>query len=163
MTVIERSSFAGRSLTLIWYEAKEIPVGLQVAQVSAFCLDDNNQVLMIKNKHGWGLPGGHPELGETIEESLRREIKEEADCTINDFELLGYVEVADPQNNSIEGRVYIQLRFFCHLDKIEDFKSEFETSERKFVPFSQLPEYVTWMKSSLTGRAQYDSFIRSNH
>lgn len=160
MSINEQSTFAGRNLTLTWCEAQKIPSKVNVSQVSAFCLNENKEVLIIKNKHGWGLPGGHPEPKETIEESLRREIKEEASCLIKDFQLFGYVEVVDPHNNSIEGRNYIQLRFLCNLDKIDDFKAEFETSERQFVLPKQLPEYVTWMESSITGKAQYESFMK---
>jgi ADP-ribose pyrophosphatase YjhB (NUDIX family) len=160
MSISEQASFAGRNLTLTWQETGEIPTNLNISQVSAFCLNDNNEILIIKNKHGWGLPGGHPESGETIEESLRREIKEEADCSIKNFKLIGYVEAADPQNDSVEGKKYVQLRFLCRLDKIAEFRAEFETSERQFVLPKQLPEYVVWMESSPTGRAQYESFIK---
>lgn len=105
------------------------------------------------NKHVWGLPGGHPEDGETIKETLKREIKEEANCEIRDFKLIGYMEVEDPQNNLIEGRRYVQLRFLCHLNKINEFKAEFETSQRQFIDFGQLPKYISWMESSATGKA----------
>jgi len=160
MCVKEQSNFAGRDLTLIWHEGRELPIDLSISQVSAFCVNDKNEILIIKNKHGWGLPGGHPENGESIEETLRREIKEESDCLISDFELLGYVEVLDPQNDSIEGRHYVQLRFFCHLSKVGEFNGEFETTDRQFVSLEKIPEYVSWMSSSLTGKAQYESFMK---
>ncbi|MFA6525803.1 MAG: NUDIX domain-containing protein [Candidatus Buchananbacteria bacterium] len=160
MLISEKTTFAGRDLTLTWQEAENIPVGKNISQVSAFCLDNEDKVLIIKNKHGWGLPGGHPESGETLEESLKREIMEEADCSIKDFKLIGYVEVNDPNNDSIEGREYFQLRFFCRLSDIGEFRAEFETSERNFVSPAELPEYIEWMKSSVTGQAQIESFIR---
>lgn len=162
MSISEQSSFAGRDLTLIWQESDQIPENQKISQVSAFCLDSKGQVLIIKNRHGWGLPGGHPEEGETIEESLKREIKEEADATIDDnFNLIGYVEVIDPDNDSIEGRKYLQLRFLCHLNELNDFKAEFETSERHLVQPEELPQYINWMETSVTGKAQYESFLKS--
>lgn len=162
MSVSEKSSFAGRDLTLIWHESGQIPEGHKISQVSAFCLDSKGRVLIIKNKHGWGLPGGHPESGETTIESLKREIKEEADATINEnLSLIGYVEVIDPDNDSIEGRNYLQLRFLCQLMELSDFKAEFETSERYLVKPEELPQYIDWMETSVTGQAQYESFLKS--
>lgn len=161
MPISEQSVFAGRKLTLTWQEAEAIPEGKNISQVSAFCLDKGNKILIIKNKHGWGLPGGHPEAGETAEQALKREIKEEADCTISDHWLVGYIEVDDPENKSVEGRDYFQLRYLCRLDEIGEFKAEFETSERKFIDASELPDHIRWMKSSVTGQAQYESFIRA--
>ncbi|MFA6593903.1 MAG: NUDIX hydrolase [Candidatus Buchananbacteria bacterium] len=160
MSVSEKSTFAGRELTLTWIETGVVPQNLKISQVSGYCLDNNNQVLIIKNEHGWGLPGGHPEEGESVEQSLRREILEEADATVGSFKLFGYIEVNDPQNESIEGRDYVQLRFICRLAEISDFSAGFETSERAFVSIADLPNYVTWMAASATGRAQYESFLK---
>ena len=160
MPITEKSSFASRNLTLTWHESNKIPTDKKISQVSAFCLDSKNNVLIIKNKHGWGIPGGHPEEGETIYESLKREIKEEADAIITDnFNLIGYVEVQDPDNNSIEGRHYLQLRFICYIEKISDFKAEFETFDRQLVKPGELPKYISWMQTSVTGKAQYESFL----
>ena len=161
MSLSEKSTFAGRDLTLTWHETNKLPTGKQISQISAYCLDDQGRVLIIKNKHGWGLPGGHPEAGETIEETLRREIKEEAAATINDdFILIGYVEVADPLNEDIEGKDYLQLKFLCHIKDLGDFKAEFETSDRQLIKPEELPKYITWMETSTTGQAQYQSFLK---
>ena len=161
MAISEQSTFDGRNLTLTWHESRQIPEGKNISQVSAFCLNDGGQVLIIKNKHGWGLPGGHPERGETVEQALKREIKEEADCTISDFALLGYIEVNDPDNESIEGKGYFQLRFLCRLEEVGEFNAEFETSERKFVAADALSDHVAWMASSITGKAQFETFLNS--
>jgi len=161
MPINEQSTFAGRQLTLTWWDNQVLPPDTTVSQVSAFCLNSHGEALIIKNEHGWGLPGGHPEKNESWEESLRREIEEEADCTIKNFKLIGYIEVNDPDNSSIEGQHYLQLRYLCLLDNIGEFKAAFETSERNFVPPDRLPEYITWMTTSLTGQAQYRTFIES--
>jgi ADP-ribose pyrophosphatase YjhB (NUDIX family) len=160
MPISEQSTFAGRQLTLTWREGQEIPQNISVSQVSAFCFNNQREVLIVKNKHGWGLPGGHPEINEGLEEALRREIKEEADCTIKNFELIGFIEVDDPDNNSIEGRHYLQLRYLCLLDEIGEFNASFETSERKFVAPDKLPKYISWMATSPTGQAQYQTLIK---
>jgi len=153
MSISGKSTYNGRDLTLVWYESNQIPTGKKISQVSAFCVDNNGDVLIVRHeKQGWCLPGGHPEDGETVEETLRREVQEEADATIkSDINLMGYLGVFDPDNNSIEGRDYFQLRFLCKLDELNDFKADFETSDRQFIKPEELPKYITWMKTSNTG------------
>ncbi len=65
--------------------------------VGAFILNDKKQVLLqkrgskSKNEVGvWVKPGGAVEYGETAEEALLREIKEELDIEIEILDFLGY-------------------------------------------------------------------------
>lgn len=59
--------------------------------------NENKEILMIKRK--WppkvgflDLPGGFIDLGETVEESVKREIKEELGINLEDFKFLGFSE-----------------------------------------------------------------------
>ncbi len=57
-------------------------------------LNKENEILLVKRsrppkKDYWDLPGGFVDIGETLEQSVRREIQEEMDCTIGDLKLLG--------------------------------------------------------------------------
>jgi len=48
-----------------------------------------------KGSHGageWSFPGGHLEMGETIMEVAKREIKEETNLDINEFELISIAD-----------------------------------------------------------------------
>jgi 8-oxo-dGTP pyrophosphatase MutT (NUDIX family) len=49
----------------------------------------------------WGLPGGSADEGESIEDCLRREVKEETGLTVETFDVYGYS--SDPE---IENLVY---------------------------------------------------------
>lgn len=50
----------------------------------------------------WSLPGGGQLLGETVEDGIRREIREETGIEI---ELLGLLEVIDSVQRDAEGRI----------------------------------------------------------
>lgn len=57
--------------------------------VNLIILDPNKRVLLVRRaesedqfKHCWSIPGGGPKQGETYEEALHREIKEELNCAI---------------------------------------------------------------------------------
>ena len=58
---------------------------------------EESKILAIKNDRGWEIPGGHVEEGETLEESLIREVKEEAGATFSDPKLLAIVESDDQE------------------------------------------------------------------
>lgn len=56
----------------------------------AIILNAHNEVLLQhRTDGGWGLPGGLMELGESMEETARREVKEETGLTIGELELIG--------------------------------------------------------------------------
>ncbi len=55
-----------------------LPNNPKVTAVIGIILDDINQVFLAKNQRWWDLPGWHTENDETPEETLIREVSEEA-------------------------------------------------------------------------------------
>ena len=56
----------------------------RVAKV--FCMRGNSILLLLsKHLNKWHLPGGHIQQGETFEDGLCREVKEETGCTLKYF------------------------------------------------------------------------------
>jgi len=151
--------FDGREIFLEWVEADSIPDGITVSQVTGCCIDPAGRILVVKNKRGWGFPGGHPEPGEKPEEALRREVAEEANVKLKDPKLIGYMKVRDPQNRSVEGTHYIQLKYLAEIEEVGDFKKEFEVLERDFVDMESLSQYISWA-SSPTGKGQMDTLLK---
>ncbi|MBY6211817.1 NUDIX domain-containing protein [Microbulbifer agarilyticus] len=55
-----------------------------------YFVERNNQLLLVRHTYQdkWSLPGGWVERNESFEESARRELREELDIKIDDFEVL---------------------------------------------------------------------------
>jgi len=70
-------------------------------RVSALVVRDNKILLIHRFKHGdeyWVIPGGGVEDKESLEESLKREVREETSLDLISFELLG--------SNEHEGHIH---------------------------------------------------------
>ena len=66
----------------------------------------------------WVVPGGHIELGETIEESLIREVKEETNLDIYDIEFICFQEFIY-DDLFWKRRHYIFFDYACKTDSTE--------------------------------------------
>ena len=97
----------------------------------------NESLLLVKDKdRGWNTPGGHRIPGETLEETLRREVWEESRCKILQHEPIGYQKLTlleDPgPDYKYPSPVSYQLFYEC-LVKPEKFEPSDETTDRIFV------------------------------
>jgi nucleoside triphosphatase len=63
--------------------------------VGALILNPKGEIFLMRShkwRHKYVIPGGHIELGESIEQALRREIREETGLEIHDIAFLGVQE-----------------------------------------------------------------------
>ena len=81
---------------------------------------EGNLFLMKSHKwrDKWVVPGGHIELGETIEESLIREVKEETNLDIFDIEFICFQEFIY-DDLFWKRRHYIFFDYACKTDSTE--------------------------------------------
>ncbi len=103
------------------------------------------------------LPGGHPEAGETLEQTLFREVDEEACAVVEQAVYLGVQEVDDGVQS------HYQTRFWARV-RLEPFAPHFETSRRLIVAPSDFVSSLNWSTKEIataTLRAALDAEERS--
>ena len=150
-------------VTFRWHDETMVPGVLQ-AQIYGFCVTPDKRVILVRDsgEDRFTLPGGQIEPGESAEDALRREVREEAQVQIHDIALLGSLEVAIRCLVDAEVKQHQQqLRFICRVDYVREFIPNFggfETCERLLVPPSMLPSYIDWM-GQFTGKTQFEAFI----
>lgn len=89
--------------------------------VGALIFNQEGKVLLLKSgkwRNKYVIPGGHIELGETMEDALRREIKEETGLDIYDIEFVSLQEFIFDESFH-EKRHFIFLDFVCKTDSNE--------------------------------------------
>jgi nucleoside triphosphatase len=85
--------------------------------VGALVLDGAGKILLCRSPKFGGrfiVPGGHVEIGETFEEALKRELKEETGLDIKVEKMLGFYEAIYPPD-FYEKRHFIFFDFLCRL------------------------------------------------
>lgn len=88
--------------------------------VGALILNRQGQVLLAKSskwQNRFTLPGGHIELGETVEDALKREIKEEVGLEIKNIRFLQFQE-------AIYSPEFIYRKHFVFLDFLCEAKTD---------------------------------------
>ena len=78
--------------------------------VDCVITDEAGDIVLIRRKHepfkdSYALPGGFVEVGETVEDACRREVKEETNLELYDMRLVGvYSDPGrDPRGHGIYG------------------------------------------------------------
>ncbi len=120
----------------------------------------NNSIILIKRKNEpfkgkWALPGGFVEYGETVENAVIREVKEETGLDVGIEKLLGVY--SDPDRDP-RGHT-VSVCFICRIVS-GNLKSGTDSADVKGFKFSELPELAFDHKKII--RTLYQIFLKKN-
>ena len=133
----------GGQWRMAWHPPGEAPPGLPHG-ANAFCVTGDGEVVLISSDGSrWGWPGGRPERDESWEDTLRREMLEEACAEVTSARLLGFVRsrcLTGPE----EGRVLVRSIWRADV-RLLPWQPEFEIPFRRVVPARDLARHL-WME-----------------
>lgn len=113
---------------------------------SAIVIINNKNEILLQSRADrdlWGLPGGCQELGETFEETIIREVKEETSLEIReeDLKLIAVVSGKTRYNTYPNGdEVYNNTVLFMANKYRGNLKYDFESKDMKFFSIEKLPK-----------------------
>lgn len=109
--------------------------------VRAAVLNDAGEVFLIRHTYtpGWQMPGGGVEAGETLNEALAKELREEA-C----IRLTGRAQLFGVYfNRKVSRRDHVALYVVRDFAVDEAKKPDMEIAEARFFPLDALPDGLT--------------------
>lgn len=137
---------SGQELEVKYFEGVEPYTdmeGKKLTGVHAFCFcGDKFVVVYHQDKKYWTPPGGGIEAGETYEEAVIREVKEETNMKVIYQELIGFQDIYEPN------RTIRQTRSFCIVEPYGDFVSDpdGDISEIKLIDPKDYKQYFDWLQ-----------------
>jgi nucleoside triphosphatase len=120
--------------------------------VGALIFNDQNQLLIVKThkwKGNYTIPGGHVEMGEYLEDALRREIQEETGLTMTTANFLCFQEFVY-DDSFWQKKHFIFFDFVCRVEAGEVQLND-EAEEYAWVEIDRIDEYPVdvYLKHSL--------------
>src|SRR5215213_3618512 len=100
-------------------------------------LDEHNRVFLVRHTYvlGWHLPGGGVEVGEPVQEALRRELREEAGVELTGPPVLHGIFF----NSNASRRDHVVVYLVRAFSVVEPKQPSAEIAGAAFFPLAELP------------------------
>ena len=114
--------------------------------VTTLVLNQKNEILLIKRARDpqagwWALIGGYVDWDETLEQCSLRELKEEAQITVDHTT---FFKVYDALNRDKDGRQNIDLAFIVRVSSNNFTAEKNEVSEARWFSLNHLPKNIAF-------------------
>ena len=130
----------GQRLRVSWHCGPAAPEG-RAHGSAGICLTDASVVLVSAGGTSWDFPARRPEGTESWEQTLRREMLEEACAVVTDARLLGFAR-GECLEGPERGLVLVRSIWLAQVRLLE-WKPEFEIRYRRLVPVAEALQQVT--------------------
>lgn len=113
----------------------------KIKQIYAVCLLKDKMVIVYHGKNKtWSLVGGSIEKNETLDDCLKREVKEESNMKVINFKPVGYQEV------TTRDKTIYQLRYVCRVEPYGEFigDPDGKITEIKIINPKDYKQYFDW-------------------
>jgi 8-oxo-dGTP pyrophosphatase MutT (NUDIX family) len=128
--------------------------------VAAVIFNDHGEVLLQRRKDTckWCLISGHVEFGETVEQAIIREIKEETTTEASIVRMIGVYSIPEFQTYHYDDRSVHYILTYFEAKLKEPLPSGYKNSETDalvFFPIDSLPDNLdqmnpNWLKDALS-------------
>lgn len=115
--------------------------GKSLQAVHAYCFYNGKLVVVYADNKGyWTPPGGGIEQGESVEEAVIREVKEETNMKVLHQEIIGYQDVYEPE------KIIRQTRSFCVVEPYGEFvvDSDGDVTKIELIDPQDYKKYFDW-------------------
>ncbi|MEX2028511.1 MAG: NUDIX domain-containing protein [Candidatus Curtissbacteria bacterium] len=149
MKTSKRKEYWEKEATLVSYiKNKPVPEFLTVTAVKVYVIFDS-KLLLINDKRGWDVPGGHVNDGEGLDFAVRREFREETGLELPSHKFIGYLFCKKERNNKNNQKYPKEsaVALFCATLAIQNNVNIVKGREFKFLDFDQVGKiHHNWTK-----------------